>query len=343
TAHPADWPAGMLALDHLPIPLPPTAPGGRCTPASVLSLAIGPGPPTVLGPVTLPCAGVGGPAVPKVSVLGLQGLAPGRLPTVLPGTTIRLDVSLHVGGPTGGDEVLIFQLLDTASQPVAQTQSYGNVDLRFSTLWTAGETVRYQLHLALPGTLAPGVLTLSLQRYSPSIGSVQPLTSSSGTSEQRLILATVKVAAPLAPPAFVAPERFGSALGLLASAAPPLPMVTAQPGATISVPLRWLAVGAPSQDFTVFVHLLDSTGKLAAQADGPPLGGRYPTSAWGAGEVVADTRLLRLPASLAPGRYAVHVGWYLPSTGARLAASPPTPNDAVPVETVVVRDPAIAP
>jgi hypothetical protein len=343
TAHPAGWPAGMLALDHVPIPLPPTAPGGRCNPAAVLTLTIGAGPATVLGPATLPCAGAGAPAIPQVSVLGLQGLAPGRLPTLLPGATIRLDVSFHVGGPTSGDEVVVLQLLDTASRPIAQTQSYGNVDLRFSTLWTAGETIPYHFRLPLPGTLAPGLYTLSLQRYSPLMGAVQPLAGSSGTNEQRLILATGKVAAPLAPPALVAAERFGPALGLLAPAAPPLPVVTARPGATISVPLRWLAVGAPARDATVFVHLVDATGKLAAQDDGPPLGGRYPTSAWGAGEVVADPRLLRLPANLPPGRYTVHVGWYLPATGARLAASPPTPNDAVPVETVVVRIPATAP
>lgn len=343
TVNTAGWPSGMLVYDHSPIPLPLVSDGGRCAGPYTLSLAIGAGAPTILGPAMLPCAGAAGSTVPQVGAMRLQGLDEGRLPTLRLGTTIQLDLSLRATGPTSGDDVLIFQLLDAASQPVAQTQSYGNVDLRFSTLWNAGETVPYQFHLPLPGALAPGVYTLSLQRFSPRDGAVQPLASVRGKVAQRLTLTTAKVAAPQASPALVTAERFGSALGLLGPAALPLPVVTAQPGATIGVPLSWLAVGAPTRDDTVFVHLLDVTGKLVAQADGPPLGGRYPTSAWDAGEVIVDPRLLRLPASLPPGRYTVHVGWYLPATGARLAATPPVPNDAVPVETVVVRIPVTAP
>lgn len=334
------WPSGLLLYDHMPIPLPPAPPDGHCPGAYTLSVAIGAGRPVTLGPVALPCGGATGLADPQVGVMQVQGLAPGRLPTLRPGTTIRLNLSLRVAGPTSGDDVLIFQLLNSASRPVAQAQSYGNVDLRFSTLWTAGEEVPYQLRLPVPGALAPGVYTLSLQRYSPRSGAAQSLVDASGTVQQRLTLSTAKVAAPLASLALVATERFGAALGLLVPARTPLPLVSALPGATVAVPLRWLAVGAPTRDDTVFVHLLDGNGKLVAQADGPPLGGSYPTSAWGAGEVVADPRLLRLPASLPAGRYTVHVGWYLPATGARLVASPPTPNDAVPVETVVVRAPA---
>jgi hypothetical protein len=74
-------------------------------------------------------------------------------------------------------------------------------------------------------------------------------------------------------------------------------------------------------DYTVFVHLLDADGRQVAQADGPPQSGQYPTSWWGAGEVVADRH--RLPneviANLPPGSYTLSVGLYNLDTGERLA------------------------
>jgi hypothetical protein len=260
----------------------------------------------------------------------------GRLPTLQPDTTLQLGLTLRVPGPTTSDEVLAFQLLDGRGQAVAQTQTYGNVDLRFSTLWSAGQAVPYQLRLALPVGLATGVYTLSLQRFDPAGGDLQPLADGSGQIAQRLTLATVKVPAPQAPPGLIATERFGSDIGLLGTSGQRLQSVTAQPGATISIPLRWLALDAPANDYTVFVHLLDSTGKLVAQADGPPLAGQYPTTAWDRGELVADTRQLQLPANLAAGRYVVHVGWYLPATGSRLATLPAVQNDSVQLEYVDV-------
>jgi hypothetical protein len=293
--------------------------------------------PTTLGQIALPCAPAGVPTAPQVVAPILHGLGAGRLPTLQPGAAVDLGLSLRVPGPTATDEVLAFQLLDGRGQPVAQVQSYGNVDLRFSTLWTAGQVVPYHLRLPLPSALAPGVYTLSLQLFSPAGGALQSLLAPTGQIGPKLTLATVKVAPARAPSARTLVARFGPSIGLLAPAGSPRPELTAEPGATVSIPLRWLAIAAPTADDTVFVHLVDAQGKLAAQADGPPLAGRYPTSTWDAGELIDDTRQLPLPANLPPGRYTVQIGWYLPSTGARLPVSPTAPDDALPVADVVVR------
>jgi hypothetical protein len=332
------WPAGALIFDHLTIPLPPAV-GGVCAGTYDLALAMGTtgAAPTALGQVSLPCAPANVPTAPQVVAPVLHGLSAGRLPTVQPGGAVDLDLSLRVPGPTATDEVLAFQLLDGRGQPVAQVQSYGNVDLRFSTLWTAGQVVPYRLHLPLPGSLATGVYTLSLQLFSPAGDALQPLLAPTGQIGPKLTLATVKVAPARAANTGPMLARFGPSIGLLAPAGQPRPVLAAQPGATVSIPLRWLAVGAPTTDETVFVHLVDAKGKLVAQADGPPLADRYPTSAWDAGELIDDTRQLPLPANLPPGRYTVQVGWYLPGTGARLPVSPPVPDNALPVADVVVR------
>jgi hypothetical protein len=62
----------------------------------------------------------------------------------------------------------------------------------------------------------------------------------------------------------------------------------------------------------VFVHVVDASGRLVAQGDGPPLGGAYPTSLWEPGELVEDEYVL----GAASGR--VLIGLYRPDTGERL-------------------------
>lgn len=81
--------------------------------------------------------------------------------------------------------------------------------------------------------------------------------------------------------------------------------------------LYWRPDRPTAVDYTVFVHLLGQDGQILAQADGPPLAGHWPTSAWLAGRIVQDSRPLPLPAG-AFGRLAV--GLYEPASGERLPA-----------------------
>jgi 4-amino-4-deoxy-L-arabinose transferase-like glycosyltransferase len=90
------------------------------------------------------------------------------------------------------------------------------------------------------------------------------------------------------------------------------------PGQPLQVTLYWSARSRPSTDYTVFVHLLDSAGHIAAQADAPPESGGYPTSVWDAGETIADPHELALPGNLSPGSYTLEIGLYQPATGQRL-------------------------
>ena len=63
-------------------------------------------------------------------------------------------------------------------------------------------------------------------------------------------------------------------------------------------------------DYTAFVHVVGPDGAVAVQDDRRPLDGFMPTRAWLPGQVVADTRSLRLPADAAPGEYTVYAGLY---------------------------------
>ena len=90
-------------------------------------------------------------------------------------------------------------------------------------------------------------------------------------------------------------------------------------GESLDLTLFWAPRGRPMRDYTVFVHLLDSSGQLRAQADSPAASGKYPTSVWDAGEVIADLHTLSIAPDLPAGEYRVAIGLYDPQTGQRLS------------------------
>jgi hypothetical protein len=96
-------------------------------------------------------------------------------------------------------------------------------------------------------------------------------------------------------------------------------------------------VGSISRDYTVFVHLLDGDGNVVAQADGPPVGGDYPTSLWAPDETIVEERVLDVE-NLSSGVYELALGMYLLETGDRLPATDAEgnrlPHDVIPLTQV---------
>ena len=88
-------------------------------------------------------------------------------------------------------------------------------------------------------------------------------------------------------------------------------------GDTIPLTLIWNAARTPSQNFKVFVHLLDANGVLRAQQDSIPQRGNLPTTRWFAGEYVADEYALALPKDLPAGDYRIAIGMYDETSGER--------------------------
>jgi hypothetical protein len=77
--------------------------------------------------------------------------------------------------------------------------------------------------------------------------------------------------------------------------------------------LIWRALGSIDRDYTVFTHVLDSSGKQIGGQDNQPVNGTYPTSQWAAGEYVSDPYAIKVNAG-----DSIEVGLYDPETGARL-------------------------
>ncbi len=88
----------------------------------------------------------------------------------------------------------------------------------------------------------------------------------------------------------------------------------------VGVTLTWRARTKPAYDYTVFTHVL-AQEQLVGQVDSFPAAGHYLTSWWRPGDIVADERLVPIPAGTALQEAAVRVGLYRLDTGSNLAAT----------------------
>ncbi|MBI1256064.1 MAG: hypothetical protein GC204_01210 [Chloroflexi bacterium] len=96
------------------------------------------------------------------------------------------------------------------------------------------------------------------------------------------------------------------------------------PGDTLSLSFYWQAIQPPSDNFSLFVHLLPaSSDDLVAQADGAPGPVNRPTLTWLllSETLVSEPFTLTIPPDTPAGSYRLSIGIYQPYTGQRLATS----------------------
>ncbi|HAJ35368.1 MAG TPA: hypothetical protein DCL15_06705 [Chloroflexi bacterium] len=94
---------------------------------------------------------------------------------------------------------------------------------------------------------------------------------------------------------------------------------TLEAGRMLYVQLYWDVAAAPTQDWTVFVHLLKADDELVAGVDSRPGAGSLPTTRWQADWRILDEYQMLLPSDLPAGEYALAIGLYS-ADGARLPA-----------------------
>lgn len=90
-----------------------------------------------------------------------------------------------------------------------------------------------------------------------------------------------------------------------------------RPGGFINVVLVWQTRQPIPRDWTVFVQLVNESGQVVAQHDGPPVNSIRPTKGWRVGESIVDAHQILIKPDQAPGRYRIAVGLYDLPTGNR--------------------------
>jgi hypothetical protein len=258
---------------------------------------------------------------PFVNGLGLVGyraseLSAGQPLTVTfywrPRHNIETDVQVFV------------QLLARNEQNVAGIHDWPLREAYRIRAWQPLETMPLSYRLSIPPDLSPGRYRLIVGIYDLIHQRRIPLLS----GQEFSTVATLKVPLPpvTAVPARLLEADFGQVIDLTGYTLSPTPK-------GLEVTLFWKARDVPQKDYTAFVHLVDADGQIAAQADGQPLEGQYPTSIWSLGETVMDQR--RIPAP--PGEYQVYVGLYQWETSTRLPArlgGERLPEDRLPLGVV---------
>jgi hypothetical protein len=114
-------------------------------------------------------------------------------------------------------------------------------------------------------------------------------------------------------------------------------------GEPLTVTLLWQSDSRLDKDLNVFVHLLDTDGRLVAQRDGVPVQGERPTWSWWDREVIQDEYVLATDFQLPSGIYTVAVGMYELPSGDRLEVVDPAgerlPDDRIVLEKIKVGGP----
>ncbi|MBA3869884.1 MAG: glycosyltransferase family 39 protein [Anaerolineae bacterium] len=123
---------------------------------------------------------------------------------------------------------------------------------------------------------------------------------------QRFGDSTIKMVLYEKPNLDAAPKQFGDLFTLRDT----LPPTQVHDGERLPVDLWWSATKQPTLDYSVGVFILDDSGAVRVDHNGPP--SDKPTTQWSVGAVYFDRHTLTIPANLPAGHYSlvVKVYWY---------------------------------
>jgi 4-amino-4-deoxy-L-arabinose transferase-like glycosyltransferase len=259
-----------------------------------------------------------------------------------PGEALVVELYWQALRQTETNLSLFVHLYGRGWQAVGQRDSYPGGGLCPTTLWTPGsivhDTLRVPVSADADGPVALGVI---VGLYDRATGAVLPASDAEGRAvgEVRIAQARLAVGGRIHLPTHPLNAQLGERVRLIGYDLAPGPYA---PGETVPLVLYWEVTQALGGDYTVLVHLLDDSGAIVSQGDGPPLGGEYPTSLWAPDETLADERSLPLLDDLAAGRYRVVVGLYEPDSWVRLPvvdAQGEVADDTVALGLLVVESP----
>ncbi len=239
-----------------------------------------------------------------------------------PGKPVPVSLYWRALEPPQENLVAFVQVLGRDLEPIAGVDCYpgrGNFPL---TLWRPGVIYRdrYVLPLAADAEV-PTVAALHAGLHPRGSGPLAA-TLPSGEPAPDLVFLDLVSLRPVEPlstdVAFPVGAQLDEAITLVGY---DLSQFVIRNSLFLTVTLVWRAEATPGDDYTVFVHLMDKSGALVAQADHPPLEGAYRTSFWAPGDVVRDPYHLTVgETTVPPYACTLLVGMYDPRTGNRLPA-----------------------
>ena len=237
-------------------------------------------------------------------------------PTPRPGDSIVLRLFWQANKGIDEDLNTLLHLYSPALQHSWATDAQGTIRLP-TRIWDPDKYYIETMVLPIPPDVPPLTYSLAAGLTSPTSGRL----AVPGSESRLLTLREMKVA-PLRPGMF---QRVRPTTETPAETADSLRLqgydLSAQ-GDDLTLRLFWETKDRITNDWTTYIHMLDNTGELVAQFDGPPLTGLQPTSQWHRDALYVDRREITLPSGLTYGDYLFHIGLYNFTTGERLPLQP---------------------
>ncbi len=268
-----------------------------------------------------------------VQLLGVD-VAPPLGSRVRPGDAIEVTLYLSASRPLPENYVLFVKVVDPLREAIAGTDTYPGHGNYPTSFWEPGKVVvdRYRIRLPTDAP-APRVDQIAIGLYQRETGQRLPVARADGTP-----VGSAASFGPLVIAGPADPERVRQGIPFREGTRDVIALVrasngsAARPGEVIQGELEYGSIQTVEHDYTIFVHLEDSSG-VVAQDDAPPVRGVFPTSFWRPGDLVRHAWRIQLPADVPPGRYHLTTGWYDRPSGQRLT----TPSgDALDLGTVLI-------
>lgn len=207
------------------------------------------------------------------------------------------------------DYVVNLQLIDSTGVEAAYWLGRPVSGAYPTAQWAANQLIQDPWQLHLPANLTPGDYTLRLTLFDAA---TQSEAAHHNLGQVSVVTRRRTFETPEMQEAIAA--NFSNQITLLGYNLFFEPLTG---GGRLRTVLYWQAQADLTNSYTVFVHLLSSSGVVVAQHDGLPANGAIPTTDWSVGEVVEDRHQLEFT-NLPPGEYQLVVGLYNVQTGERL-------------------------
>lgn len=242
----------------------------------------------------------------RIVLLGAQA----QPETVHPGDLVQITLYWQALDKVPYNASVYIHLFGRDFEKLAQVDAYPGWGSLPTSFWEPGQVIVDRYHVRLPGgAVVPTKLLVKVGLYDLPTQQRYPAASSSGEAISQDVAVLRAVSSHPHVYNISHPTDFRSD-DIIRLAGYDLPGEQFLPGEKLPLTLYWQGLAPIDEDYQVFVHLVDESGKLAAGYDKSPVDGWWPTSFWEPGQIFDDSYPLILPPELPPGRYELRAGMY---------------------------------
>jgi 4-amino-4-deoxy-L-arabinose transferase-like glycosyltransferase len=225
--------------------------------------------------------------------------------------------------------MILLQLVGADNRVVATRRTLPGLGSFPTANWRVGDRFCDVVHVGIDANApAPAIYKVEVAMIDDQTHERLPVFAPDGSQLTTNFVDTIKIA----PEVYSTPKidrplnyRLGDQIELIGYSLEP---ASIERGGSVHLRLYWRALKRPVAAYTVFVHVQDDQARLLTQADSQPQNDLYPTSFWGANEIVIDDRSIQIPATASPGAYTIAVGLYNPIDNLRLPVND-VPNSEI--------------